>query len=179
MKRIIDENLYLEMLRVKDLDRWLDLLKDNYDYFLPWLSWIEKANRENQEVHLISIWMDFLLEKAWELGVFYKNHLVGSIRLERKKDGGELGFLLSKNASGKGIMTRAVENMTDFAFKELGLPLVYMRILKENKASRHVAERLGYGLQEKRQYDEKRQQYFLVYQQTLNEWREVHDGSTN
>jgi RimJ/RimL family protein N-acetyltransferase len=57
---------------------------------------------------------------------------------------GELGYMVSPAARGRGVATRAVELLTRWAFDELGLLRLELRIDVENRASARVAERTGY-----------------------------------
>ena len=59
---------------------------------------------------------------------------------------GEIGYLLAREARGRGAATRAVTLLTDWGFAELGLERLELRIDTENAASVRVAERAGYRL---------------------------------
>lgn len=56
----------------------------------------------------------------------------------------DIGYWLTKEAMGRGLMTRAVEAMTTLAFEEYGLKRLTIRAEPENEASWRVAERAGY-----------------------------------
>ena len=56
----------------------------------------------------------------------------------------EAGVFLAAAARGRGIVTRAVAAMLDWAFVERGLHRVEWRCAPGNLASRRVAERLGF-----------------------------------
>jgi RimJ/RimL family protein N-acetyltransferase len=62
--------------------------------------------------------------------------------LERRQ--AELGYLTVAAARGRGVAVRAVDLLTRWAFDELGVLRVELRIDVENAASERVAERAGY-----------------------------------
>lgn len=63
-----------------------------------------------------------------------------------------LGYKLSKNHSGKGYMTEAIEKIIEIAFQELKLHRIEAHIMPHNFKSRKSVEKLGFkeeGLSEK------------------------------
>ena len=57
---------------------------------------------------------------------------------------GEIGYMVTPSARGRGIAPRAVELLTSWGFDELGLIRLELRIDVENPASERVAARTGY-----------------------------------
>jgi RimJ/RimL family protein N-acetyltransferase len=56
----------------------------------------------------------------------------------------ELGYLVAPAARGRGVGTRALRLLTDWAFAERGLLRLELMISVDNEASKIVAERAGY-----------------------------------
>jgi ribosomal-protein-serine acetyltransferase len=59
----------------------------------------------------------------------------------------EIGYWLSKPYTGRGIVTRCAEALTDFLFRERDAHRVQIAALEDNHASRAVAERLGFTVE--------------------------------
>lgn len=57
----------------------------------------------------------------------------------------ELGYMVSAHARNRGLATRTVGALTGWAFSQLGLIRVELRISHDNIASLKVAERCGYS----------------------------------
>jgi ribosomal-protein-serine acetyltransferase len=55
-----------------------------------------------------------------------------------------IGYYLSKNAEGHGIITRSVQSLLNYAFFQLGLNRVEIRCGVKNIKSRAIPERLGF-----------------------------------
>jgi RimJ/RimL family protein N-acetyltransferase len=56
----------------------------------------------------------------------------------------EAGYIVAPRARGRGVASRALTLLTDWALDELGLERVELRITVENEPSIRVAEKCGY-----------------------------------
>jgi RimJ/RimL family protein N-acetyltransferase len=56
----------------------------------------------------------------------------------------EVSYFLRASARGRGLATRAVRLVSRWAFDELGIERIELRVHPENEASRRVAERAGF-----------------------------------
>ena len=68
------------------------------------------------------------------------------VRLDLALQQGEIGYVLSPHARGRGAAAAAVELITRWGFDSLGLLRLELRIDTDNPASERVAERAGYRL---------------------------------
>jgi ribosomal-protein-serine acetyltransferase len=64
------------------------------------------------------------------------------VEWEARKTG--IGYWLAEEHQGRGLMTRAVQAMSDYAFDELDLNRVEIHVGTENRKSRAIPERLGF-----------------------------------
>ena len=70
--------------------------------------------------------------------------IAGLVAIERDANQGEIGYVVTREARGRGIATRALRLVTDYALGEVGLERVQLLINSDNEASIAVAERCGY-----------------------------------
>jgi RimJ/RimL family protein N-acetyltransferase len=70
----------------------------------------------------------------------------GLVELDLERREGEIGYLVAPAARGRGVARRTVELLTRWAFDELGLERLELRIDPENVPSTKVAARAGYRL---------------------------------
>jgi RimJ/RimL family protein N-acetyltransferase len=56
----------------------------------------------------------------------------------------EVGYWLAAGARGRGVATRAVRLLTEWAGRELGVPTLWLQVMEGNERSVAVAERSGY-----------------------------------
>lgn len=59
----------------------------------------------------------------------------------------EIGYWLRSSCTGQGIMTEAVNALTQYAFKELKMKRIAITCAIDNIRSRKIPERLGYTLE--------------------------------
>ena len=63
---------------------------------------------------------------------------------ELNQSSGEVGYWLSRDVQHLGIMTKSVEFLVEYAFKQLNLEFLILRTAQDNLASQHVAQRAGF-----------------------------------
>lgn len=71
---------------------------------------------------------------------------VGSIGVHKiiANHKGEMGYWLGKEFRGNGIMSRAVKEVSNYAFREFKLKRVYAGVFSFNKISMRVLEKAGF-----------------------------------
>lgn len=57
---------------------------------------------------------------------------------------GEIGYHIDEDFQCKGIMTKLVAIISDYAFTQFGFQKLFMRIQEKNKSSKRVAEKNNY-----------------------------------
>ncbi|MBN1995934.1 GNAT family N-acetyltransferase [candidate division KSB1 bacterium] len=76
---------------------------------------------------------------------------IGSIGFMAGKDvhrfSAEMGYWLAEPFWGRGIITKAVRAVTDYAFREFGLNRIYAEPFADNIASVRVLEKAGFTLE--------------------------------
>ena len=81
--------------------------------------------------------------------------VIGSIGLHNRENNPkvlEIGYVLSKDYWGKGLMTEAVSKVIEYCFKELGLEAITCGHFVENRASQRVIEKMGFQFVEAGKY---------------------------
>ena len=84
---------------------------------------------------------------AFRGGIYWEEQLVGTIgfhEMHRSDNSASVGYWLSKNMTGKGIMTRSVKRMLQHGFDDLLLHRIELRAATENVKSWNIAERVGF-----------------------------------
>ena len=95
-------------------------------------------------------WVNSLLEQAplVNFAIAIGDEVVGGIGLELRQDvyrkTALLGYWLSEELWGKGMMTEAVTLITDYAFSNLDIIRIQAGVLSKNPASMRVLEKAGY-----------------------------------
>lgn len=85
------------------------------------------------------------------LAIEYQGKAVGAIGVIFKNDvhrhTAEIGYWLGEKYWGKGIMTRAVQALTNYVFQHYNIRRIYAGIFEYNQASARVLEKAGYHLE--------------------------------
>ncbi|TCC27665.1 GNAT family N-acetyltransferase [Kribbella speibonae] len=82
---------------------------------------------------------------AWAWAIEYDGNYVGTIDLRDGQGGvGEVGFAVSAEVRGHGVMTRALKLVVRYAFDDLDWTRVIWRAYVGNYASRRVAWKTGF-----------------------------------
>lgn len=106
----------------------------------------------------------------------------GIITLSEKSDiyrvNLELGYWLGKPFWGQGIMTEAIRQMTNVAFRQEGITRVFANVFEDNKSSCRALEKNGYeqeGYQKNALYKDGKIYNCMVYAMIKDEWPYIGD----
>lgn len=85
------------------------------------------------------------------MAIEVNDEAVGSIGLTPQTDihckNAELGYFISEDYWGRGIMTQAIKQMVDYGFSTFGVTRIFARPFGTNKASQRVLEKAGFELE--------------------------------
>jgi RimJ/RimL family protein N-acetyltransferase len=73
-----------------------------------------------------------------------RDELLGAINVAVVGSAGNSGYWVTPEARGRGVATRALRLLTDWAFGSVGLGVIILEIRPENVGSMQVAARAGY-----------------------------------
>lgn len=147
----IDDTLSLALIQPSFAKDYFEIVSQQHQQLSEFLPWVRHAKDEaffqtfiTQSLH------DYADGKSMICTIIYNNNVVGVIGInkishELKKT--NLGYWLSADYRGKGIVTRSTQAMVDYTFNDLGMTKVEIKSAVANKASRAVAERLGFTLE--------------------------------
>jgi len=110
----------------------------------------------------------FLQNDVWAVTLKESGKIVGSIGIEFDKrrpgvSSKELGYSLSEQYWGKGIMTEAAKAVIDFGFSKLGLEVIAACTGPQNARSQRVIEKCGFV------YEGTERRTFKIYDGTIRD----------
>ena len=98
--------------------------------------------------------LDLFTKGKKTFAIEYQGKVVGSIGIEEynenhfpefdKLKGREIGYVLSKDVWGKGLMPEAVKEVIRFLFEEIGLDVIFCGHFLWNSQSQRVQEKCGF-----------------------------------
>lgn len=120
------------------------LIDGQREYLAQWLNWVKFVKSPEDEYPALVKGFDtkngsyFVTQNGAIRGC------AGFVSLNEDDKRGEIGYWLSRDAMGRGIMTRAVGVLEQYGFDALGLNRIEIRVDTENQPSQAVAMRAGY-----------------------------------
>ncbi len=147
----VDTNTLLRLPRAADAVPLFELIDSNRAHLGRWLGWVDSTRGpEDTRVFIeghrgsntSSGEMALLIEHAGEIGGVIGLRGRGTINRA-----GEIGYWLSEQLQGRGIMTRSCRALLEFAFGEGELNRVVIRVEADNARCRVIPVRLGFKLE--------------------------------
>ena len=142
------ENLVMRSLLGSDASTVYRVVDNNRAYLRKWLPWVDSTDSPAVTESVIASWeKDYDNGNDVVLGIFENGKYVGNIGLhsiKRPNRSGMVGYWLSENAQGRGIVTDCVRALMDFGFGTLDLNRIYVYCAADNTKSRAIPERLGF-----------------------------------
>lgn len=144
----VNDDIELKPLQDNHAKELFDLIDRNRAHIAKFLPWERRTQTWQDSLAFIKAQRKMCAENGTiDCGIFYKGALAGKVSLHEidwPNRRSSLGYWLSKDMTGRGIMTQCVTAVLDYAFTELGLNHIHLKAAPENKASCAIAERLGF-----------------------------------
>jgi ribosomal-protein-serine acetyltransferase len=150
-KHDLGEGAQLRMLELRHAQTFLDFIAANRAHLGVFLEWGETITTLEQAQGFIKRGIARYAEDAlpW-VGIWLEGEMVGGLlffALDRRVNSTEIGYWLGANATGRGLMRKAITAMLEFVFEELNINRLVLHADVRNRSSRAVAERLGFTLE--------------------------------
>ncbi|TOB49044.1 RimJ/RimL family protein N-acetyltransferase [Vibrio parahaemolyticus] len=147
----VEKGLQLALVEPQFAPLYLEIVTREKEYLSKWLAWPQHA--ENSDFFLSFIKQslhDYADGKSLVCAMFYDSNLVGNISFntinqDLKKV--EIGYWLSAEYQGRGIVSKSVTKLIEMAFTKLNIQKIEISAAVENQPSRRVCERLGFSLE--------------------------------
>lgn len=145
-------SLTIDDARISDLEPWhadqvAALFQAHGQDFYEWLPWEGFEQVDGARGFLESFAKGRAEDNRRLYGIWVGDELVGGTlfpSLNPRSGNAEIGVFIAASARGRGIVTRVVAAMLDWAFDERGLHRVEWRCASGNQASRRIPQRLGF-----------------------------------
>ncbi len=174
----IDEAIVLKILEMNDAEPLFQVIDNNRLYLREWLPWID-ANRciDDSKLFIKSAQEQHEQNQGFQCGIWFHDQLIGVIgfhRIDWMNRNVEIGYWLSAEFQGHGIVTRACQILVDYAFHEYQLNRVQIRCATGNTKSCAIIERLGFILEGTTRQAELLYDHYVdlyIYGITADEWK--------
>ena len=144
----VRENVRLRFIKTNEVEALFKLVEKNRAYLRDWLNWVdEQTEPEASRKSILKRIQKAEEGTELELGVYVDGTLVGSLgfnKLSLRNKSGEIGYWISEEYQGKGIVTDCVRALIDYGFRTLKLHRIEIGCATRNMHSRAIPERLGF-----------------------------------
>lgn len=144
----ISDDLLLLPVQPEDAETLFTLTDNDRPYLREWLPWVDGTKTVEDTMDYISFSQEGNnAGTLLNLFIIWKDKIVGITgfnKIDRIHRIAYIGYWLSSDFQGNGIMTQSAKALTDYAFNELHSNKVEIRAAVGNKKSRSIPERLGY-----------------------------------
>lgn len=175
----IDDGIRLEVIakrHAEDLYFAIDNNRTHLSAFLPWVSAIQSVDdfrayikkcellyQQHQEVSFAIMRNEVAVGR---IGLHYINHL---------NKVAAIGYWLTKEAEGKGIITKSCKAIVKYGFEELSLHRIEIKVATENLKSQAIPERLKFkkeGLLRQAEFVNNKFVDLFIYSMLAFEWKD-------
>ncbi len=154
-----------------------NLIDKQREYLGEWLIWVEKTKSVKDSQTFLKEAGIFNRGGQRLITLIKKNgQLVGSIgfvKLDKINKKGEIGYWISQNEQGQGIITKACKKLIEYAFKHLDLNRIIIKMDSQNHKSKSIPSRMGFTFEGTLRQDQFRKDHFRdtdLYSLLKSEW---------
>lgn len=144
----IDDELELGLLERHHAEALFELTDANREHLSRWFPWIKDTKSAEDSRSFIEIGLRrFAAGNGLQAGIWYERALVGVIGLlhvNAATKSTEIGYWLTEDCQGQGIVTRACRLLCTYLFEERALQRIEIRCATGNTKSRAIPQRLGF-----------------------------------
>lgn len=144
----LDDGVVLRQFIMKDAPVIFAAVMASYEHLRTYLHWVTpEFSRMTAKEFVRRSQANARSLSGGNWGIFDEGSLagiVGFVKLDWKSRNAEIGYWISKEFEGRGLITRAVQTLVSYAFDTLNLRRIEIHCARENRRSRAVPERLGF-----------------------------------
>ena len=143
-KKLVGEHVYISPMNIEDADKYAEWLNN------PEINKFLSTNSSLISIYKEKEYLEEIANKDYHYSIVKldNDELIGSIAIDNinYKDGNaQLGiFIGEENNLGKGYGTEAIKLLTNFAFKELRLHMIYLTVVSNNPRAYKSYEKCGF-----------------------------------
>ncbi len=171
IKLVVPQGFYAEDM--------FPVIMENYDHLRKWVPWLPDGyNIESTRSAYEEAFAAARESRNLWLLIKYKNRFVGGTGLNKfdfPNRTTEIGYWLSAEYEGNGIISRSCKALIEYAFDDLGFNRIEIKCAVENKKSRAIPEKIGFTEEGVLREAEWLYDHFVdwtVYSMLAKDWRE-------
>lgn len=182
----VDAEITLKLHQVEYSEMLFNLIDGSRFHLRHWLGWVDNTRTvEDAKTYIENSLESYKNTGNFDLGIWYKEQLVGTVGIHDLKKISRncaLGYWLSEEFTGEGIMSRSVKALIDYLFKVWQLHRIEIQCGVKNVKSAAIAERFGFkfeGVAREAEWLYDHYHDLNVYSMLENEWSDQNPESVS
>ena len=147
----VDKNIVLKQLELTDTPDIFNTIDTQREHLGPWLPFVETTKQLSDTHAFVESVVNSPKDRMEYTFTIRVNGrmagLIGFKATDRANKKTEIGYWLSRDFLGRGIMSRSVSTLCDFAFRELEINRIQIKCAIANTPSRNIPQRMGFKLE--------------------------------
>jgi ribosomal-protein-serine acetyltransferase len=172
----IAEGAVLRPFRGSDAAELTAVVDANRGHLARWLPWASSYGHIDSTEYIARKVAQEEADDGFEGAIVLEGRIVGAAgfhRIDRLNRATSIGYWLTAEAEGRGLMTAAVRTLLDHAFGVWELHRVVIEVVVDNARSRAIPERLGFtaeGVQRQAKRVGERYEDAILYAMLAPDW---------
>lgn len=137
----------LRLLDEREAGALTEVIEANREHLQRWLPWAETHGFEDSVEYLRRKRLQWEMNDGFEGAIELDGRIVGGAgfhRVDWLNRCTSIGYWLTADAQGRGLMTATVRALLDHAFGAWDLHRVFIEVVVGNERSKAIPERLGF-----------------------------------
>lgn len=148
---LIGDDLLLRSFQPEDADGLFEAVNGSREHLRPWFPWVDATTKPEHSLQFIQQSLTHQTnQRSMALGIIYKRKIIGSMGMHNwdhylKK--AQLGYWISKEYEGQGIIYTCLLRFIDFLFERTQLHKLEILFMPDNIRSAKIAEKVGFRVE--------------------------------
>jgi ribosomal-protein-serine acetyltransferase len=142
----VDKNIKLKIVELSDSVDIYNTINKQREYLSVWLPFVEYT----KNIDYTKKYIQSILDSPDDTKIYVIQYndsfggLIGFNKINKINKCAEIGYWLSEPLQKKGIVTKSVQVLIDFAFRKLDINRIQIKCNTENIRSKKIPQRLGF-----------------------------------
>jgi ribosomal-protein-serine acetyltransferase len=145
---VVSSDVLLKEIRPEDATGIYNIIDRERDSLRRWLPFVDYTKTANDTAEFITSTLEPSCgNRECVFVIIYKGDTAGLIGFkgtDKANKRTEIGYWLSEQFRGKGVVTQSVRRLVKFAFEEMDINRIQIRCAIDNISSREIPERTGF-----------------------------------
>lgn len=145
---IVNKDIKLYLPRISYAEDLFELVSNQRDHLSPYVPFATSVkNVDDVKKFIKNIQITNQSKRSLITYLFYQEELIGSIgfvNINPKHASAEMGYWISKDFQGKGIVTKSCKKLIAYGFKHFDFHRIAMKVVPKNERSLKIPKRLGF-----------------------------------